>query len=77
MCSSLRRSPSISAVTMSEIEVVGGVGLAVLDDGGEVLAHGRRRRGGHRVVVGPLVHVEGPGVEPLVVLGRHAQHARR
>jgi hypothetical protein len=56
-------------------EVVGWVGLPVLDDRGEVLAHRRRGRRGHRVVVGSFVHVERPVVEPLVVLGGDSQHA--
>src|SRR6202035_95250 len=57
-------------------QVVAGVDLPVLDDGGQVRAHGGGGRRGRRVVVGPQVHVERPGVEPLVVLGGHSQHAR-
>jgi hypothetical protein len=56
-------------------EVVARVGLAVLDDRGEVFAQatrGRRRRG---VVLGPEVDGLGQLVEQLVVLERHPEHA--
>ncbi len=56
-------------------QVVGRVGLALLHDRGQIGAHGGRRGDRHRVVVGPLVHVERPHVEPLVVLGGDPEDA--
>ncbi len=50
--------------------------LAVFHDGGQVGAHGGCRGNGHGIVLGALVHVQRPGVEPFVGFRRHAQHSR-